>query len=136
MKLFCLLFALMLPASAATPAKPARLKFDQVALGNVIRILSARFHAPVTIVARSGSPVSGDFTALGLNAALARAATQAGLEVVSLGASPAAGYLLRPPASGAPISAQPGLGEVRRAILLQQRAALVRAEDDAAPAGR
>lgn len=82
------------PGSAA--ALP--LRFDHAPLGNVIRVLSARFGAPVTLVgAKATTPITGDFAGLGLRPALAAAAAQAGLVVSPVGPDDRAGYALGPP---------------------------------------
>ncbi len=140
MKTFSPVLAFIIFAVAAMAA-PVRnpLVFDHLALGNVVRIISARYGAPVTISAHAASPVTGDFSHLGLREGLNEAAAQAGLEVVALGKTDAAGYLLRLPKAVAPPKLDAPSAADRRAQLIKQREALRQAEADEAakanPAG-
>jgi len=95
MKTFLPTIVIFLAAAALAHANTIPLRFERVPLGNVVRILSARFRAQVTIAAQSAAPITGDFSDLTLPQALAAAAAQAGLEVVPLGAGDASGYLLK-----------------------------------------
>jgi hypothetical protein len=149
MKLSSLVPALFLAALTAVASEPQSpisppLRFEKMPLGNVVRVLSARFNAPVTVVAHASAPVTGDFSALDFRHALTEAARQAGLVVVPVGSDAAAGFILEPPGDpGSPVQIGPkpvlaagGLTPVeivtglqaaadRRAELLRQRAALV-----------
>ena len=129
MKTFSPVLALFLATAAlAAPAKKP-LVFDHLALGNVVRILSARSSAPVTITAHATSPITGDFSHFSLREGLDEAAAQAGLEVVALGKTNAAGFLLRvPKAVAAPKVAVLPPAVDRRAELLKQREALRQSE--------
>ena len=133
MKLFSSALAFFLAAvtaGAAGPTVPA-LRFDKVPLGNVVRILSARFSAPVTITANARAPITGDFSGLAVGAALTAVARQAGLIARPLGAKASAGFVLEPPPvpPPGPTPAEIALGlqaaARRRAALLQQRTALM-----------
>jgi hypothetical protein len=150
MKLSSLVPALFLAALTAVANEPGSpgpppLKFEQMPLGNVVRVLSARFKAPVTVTAHASAPITGDFSALDCRQALTEAARQAGLVVVPGGSDTAAGFVLEPPGSQAPVvqiepnpdlnaggstSAETKTGleaaAARRAELLRQRTALVR----------
>jgi len=87
------------PSPAVGRANPAPLpmKFVKVPLGNVTRILSAKFNVQISIVANARAPITGDFSSLELRAALAEAARQAGLVVTALGPDSSAGFSLAPP---------------------------------------
>ncbi len=129
---FFLLFFLLTPAgfAAAAPAAmpAAALRFDRMQLGNVARVLSARFRTAVTITANASAPISGDFSSLDLAQALREAARQAGLEVLPAGPGGRAGYRLALPlAAPEPSPAQPALdaAQRRREELLRQRAVLL-----------
>lgn len=123
MKLFApVLFLLPI----ALLGEPPPLRFNAVPLGNAARILSARFHCPVTIRAGAQEPISGDFSGLDLRQALAEAARQAGLVVVPQ-EGPAGGYSLERPKAVSPAEAAR-----RRSELLRQRARLL---ESAGPAG-
>jgi hypothetical protein len=116
-------------------------KFSNVPLGNVMRVFSARYGVPFAIEANAKSPITGDFHALDLQAAVAEAARQAGLFAVPLGKGLSAGYRLtlhapaalpNPPASAAtgPAKASPKVlsdAGQSRAALLQERARLLEA---------
>jgi hypothetical protein len=130
MRTFSPLLALFLALSAgAAPAKNP-LRFEHLPLGNVVRIIAARSGVPVTITAQATSPITGDFSGLSLHDGLEEVAAQAGLEVVALGKTDAAGFLLRLP-KGVPASPAPvDSAAQRRAALLKQRAALQRSEAD------
>jgi hypothetical protein len=148
------LFLAALTAGASEPKSPLPppLRFEKMPLGNVVRVLSARFHAPVTVAAQATVPITGDFSALDFPRALTEAARQAGLVVVPAGPDAAAGYVLEPPAKPDPsvaLGPKPDAGaggltlvEIkagleaaagRRAELLRQRAALVRQAAGAEP---
>jgi hypothetical protein len=114
--------------SESAPAGAPPLRFEKVPLGNVVLILSARFGAPVTINANARTPITGDFSGVGLGAALAAASRQAGLVVRALGPDPAAGYVLElppPPPSADEVARGLQAAARRRAELLQQRTALL-----------
>jgi len=146
------------PSPAAVPAAgsktgPAKvtgasalpMKFSKMPLGNVMRVMSARYGAPFTIETKAKTPISGDFHSLDLPAAVAEVARQAGLFAIPLGKDPSAGFRLslHPPAApnpiepslaasaSAPSAASPSAvpaavaPERRRAELLQQRARLL-----------
>jgi len=148
MKTLSFSLSIFLAASALASPAPKPLRFDRVPLGNVARVLSARFHAPVTIEANATAPITGDFSGLNLRQALAAAAAQSGLEVVSLGKDDRAGYLLKnpPPIQVGPgpevgghlipcdTGATPATAAERRAALLRRRADLLKAAADL-PAG-
>jgi hypothetical protein len=141
MKTFLPLFAIFLAAAAMAAGKTIALQFERVPLGNVVRILSARFRAQVTIAAQSAAPITGDFSGLTLRQALAAAAAQAGLEVVPLGTGDASGYLLQKgpglrqadaksaapkmPSTG-PEQAGPAEARIALAIAAGRRAALLK----------
>jgi hypothetical protein len=126
------------PAAAADPAS-LPLKFSNIPLGNVMRILSAQYGVTFTIEANAKFPISGDFRALSLAAAVAEAARQAKLFAIPLGETPAAGFRLslrpppvqRPPEraalAGTPVRAAPPPDESDRvrARLLRDRARLL-----------
>jgi len=129
-----------LPAPAAAAAPAAALHFNAMPLGNVARVLSARYSAPVTIAAHATAPVTGDFSGLSLRQALTAAARQAGLVLVPLGATDSAGFSLSLPAdaavnASAAAAAAPrtnsdtqgdlAKAERRREQLFRQRAALL-----------
>jgi hypothetical protein len=97
MKTFLPVLALFLGVTAM--AAPARkpLQFEHLPLGNVVRIISARYQIPVTIKANAKAPISGDFSRLDLRQGLGEAAAQAGLELVALGKTDKDGFLLRLP---------------------------------------
>jgi hypothetical protein len=140
------------PAPAPKPALPAlALHFEKVALGNVLRVISAKFNVPITITSNATTGVSGDFANLTLEQALDQAARQAGLVVVALGKTQKEGFSLDLPTPGKEIDAgarsQPGLPEEkaalaaaaeRRAELLKKRKALTdqQAQPAANPAAR
>jgi hypothetical protein len=110
----------------AAPAAGSSLQFDHTPLGNAARVLSARFHVPVTILARAAAPISGDFSRLQLSEAMAQAAAQAGLEARREGP----GFILAPPgiapkAPEAESAQKPLSGAERRKALLRERAALL-----------
>ncbi len=112
-------------------AEPGPLRFEAIPLGNAARILSARFHCPVTIRAGAQEPISGDFSGLDLKQALTEAARQAGLVVVPQG--PAGGYCLERPKAVSPAEAAH-----RRSELLRLRARLLESDGPLAagvPAG-
>jgi hypothetical protein len=90
------------PAAARPNPASLQLKFVKVPLGNVTRVLSARFNVQVSISANARVPITGDFSRLDLRSALAEAARQAGLVVTALGADPAAGFSLALPEAKAP----------------------------------
>jgi hypothetical protein len=129
---FFLLFLLLTPAgfAAAAPAAmpAAALHFDRMQLGNVARVLSARFRTPVTITANASAPISGDFSSLDLAQALREAARQAGLVVLPAAPGGQAGFTLGvAPAAAGPSPSQPALdaAQRRREELLKQRAVLL-----------
>jgi len=64
-------------AAAAGSGASAPLHIDNMPLGNVVRILSARYHAPVTLTAGAQAPITGDLTGMDVRQALAEAARQA-----------------------------------------------------------
>jgi hypothetical protein len=123
------------------------MKFFKVPLGNVLRVMSARYGVPFTIEANAVAPISGDFHLLDLKAAVAEAARQAGLFAIPLGKEDSSGFRLslHPPAAPNPIEpslaaaalappavSRPGVPDAtdpvrRRAALLQQRARLLAA---------
>jgi hypothetical protein len=138
--------------SADSPVAPAPegaalpMKFDKVPLGNVLRVLSARFGVPFAIEAGAKAPITGDFHTMDLKSAVAEAARQAGLFAIPLGKEPSAGFRLSrnpppappvpsgsisPPAGSAPPAARPPdpqagtAAEQARAKLLQERARLL-----------
>jgi hypothetical protein len=127
------------PAVGAPRSLAAALHFDHMALGNVARLLSARFSTPVTLAAGAKAPISGDFSGFNVRQALDAAAQQAGLVVVPLGADDAAGFsLMFPPdaaktaaapdavvKSGAEVRTELELADRRRELLLRKRAALL-----------
>jgi hypothetical protein len=129
--LLFLLLAAPAFASAAPVAVPAAaLHFDRMLLGNVARVLSARFKTAVTITANADAPISGDFSSLDLPQALREAARQANLVVQPSGPGGQAGYTLGlpPPAPApgpAPAQADLASAQQRRERLLQQRAVLL-----------
>jgi hypothetical protein len=164
--LFFFLAAAGLVASAATvPAAPGAttvlsphlsLRFKKMPLGNVARVLSAQFNAPVTIVANAQAPITGDFSNLSLKEALTAAGSQTGLVVVPLGLDASAGFVLCPSvavAAGAiptaagvadsppnfdshtmaKIKAELKTAARRRAELLRQRADLLEQSADSDP---
>lgn len=112
---FPLIFALLVGSST-----PAPMYFNHALLGNVLRTLSARYHAHIALTAHAKAPITGDFSHLNLQESLEFAARQAGLEVVPLGKTPAEGYELRPPDKAAALAD----AARRRAELLRQRALL------------
>jgi len=106
-------------ADVSAPGIPAAaLRFERIPLGNVVRVLSARFATPVTIVANARAPITGDFSAMDLRHALGAASEQAGLVVVPLGPGASGGFALQPPAPGG-----------SREELLKKRAALIEQAD-------
>jgi hypothetical protein len=110
------------PFAAAQKLPAQSLRFDQMPLDHVARILSARFATPVTIAGNFRAPISGDFSALDLKQALAEAARQAGLVLVPAGSGGSAGFCLAPPDRISffdPGSAQ--AAAKRRAELLKKR---------------
>ena len=121
-----LIFLLAGPAAvaAADPAGPApkipakALRFERVPLGNVVRVLSARFATPVTIAANARAPISGDFSEMDLARALAAASGQAGLVVLPIAPR---GFILQAPAP--PNAAREALLK-KRADLLESAARL------------
>jgi hypothetical protein len=146
MKTFLPLLAIFLAAATPAPAEAIPLRFEHVPLGNVVRIISARFRFQVTVTAQSTAPITGDFSGLTPRQALAAAAAQAGLEVVALGADDASGFLLKKGPGLHPPGAKSGdtkinstdpdpvgpadakialaIAAARRAALLKQRAQL------------
>ena len=118
-------------AAAAGSGASAPLHFDNMPLGNVVRILSARYHAPVTLTAGAQAPITGDLTGMDVRQALAEAARQAGLVVVALGTNPADGFSLGPPPPPGPGPDKDGVDTAaaarRRAELLRRRAELLKA---------
>ncbi len=126
------------PATVAAPSA-APLRFSAMPLGNVARVLSARYSAPVTITAHATAPVTGDFSGLSLRQALTAAARQAGLVLVPMGATDSAGFSLSLPSDAAPSPAAGAASaktssetqgdlaqaERRREQLFRQRAALL-----------
>ena len=134
-------------AAPATGAAALPMRFSQVPLGNVMRVMSARYGVPFTIEANAAAPISGDFRKLDLKAAVAEAARQAGLFAIPLGKDASAGFRLSlhppaapnpiepsplavapaPPAVSNPSAAPPADPARRRAELLQQRARLLAA---------
>ena len=134
MKTFSPFLVLFLAAAALAAPVKKPLVFDHLALGNVVRIISARYSAPVTIAAHASSPITGDFSHFGLREGLNEAAAQAGLEVVALGKNDAAGFLLRVPKAVAAPPVAAVTAPDRRAELLKQRAALRQSEADLAAA--
>lgn len=121
-------------AAVASP-----LHFDHLPLGSAARVLSARYHAPITILAKATTPVSGDFSQLTVHQALALIASQAGLVVRSEGTGFVIGPKLPegPPAAagGSATSLSPealakgggpsGTPAEQRASLLRRRAELL-----------
>ena len=123
-----------LPGDRAVAAAAQRLpmRFDNAPLGNVARLLSARFSVPISIAANSKAPITGDFAGMDLKASLAECARQAGLAVAPLGRAPSDGFSLEPPrppapSNGADTGAQAVLAATaaRRAELLRRRQALL-----------
>jgi hypothetical protein len=130
-------------AAARSPArKPAalRVKFSKVALGNVVRVFSARYGAPFTIEAKAKAPITGDYTNVALPDAVTDVARQAGLYAIPMGPKPSDGYRLAvhpapapAPATTAPaatVAGKPAGGpadpaEEARAALLRERARLL-----------
>jgi hypothetical protein len=127
------------PATVAAPPATA-LRFSAMPLGNVARVLSARYCAPVTITAHATAPVTGDFSGLSLRQALTAAARQAGLMLVPMGATDSAGFSLSLPSDAAPSAPAPAAAspkssseaqgdlaqaQRRREQLFRQRAALL-----------
>jgi len=115
-------FAAAPPGRVTTvAAAPAPLRFDHAPLGNVIRVLSARYSAPVTLALRAKSPITGDFSGLGFRPALSAIAAQAGLVATPLGADDRAGYLLALPVIAAsepgPKASSPPNGTASQAAL-------------------
>ena len=135
MKIFPFLLAFLICGNAAIGSGPALpLRFHHMPLGNVVRVLSARFHAQVTITAGATAPVTGDFTGMDLPHALAEAARQAGLVVVALGADPKAGFELEPPPPTPPapppnVATEAAAAARRRAELLRRQAELIQEAD-------
>jgi hypothetical protein len=124
--LFLLLISGVFAATgpAAMPAKA--LRFDRMLLGNVARVLSARFRTMVTITAHADAPITGDFSSLDLPQALREAAAQAGLVVLPAGSGAATGYTLGlPPAMADEAPAALAAAQQRREQLLKQRAVLL-----------
>lgn len=148
------------PSAAAVPAANAKagtapatgvsalpMRFSKVPLGNVMRVMSARYGVPFTIEANAVAPISGDFRSLDLKATVAEVARQAGLFAIPMGKEDSAGFCLslHPPAAPNPIAPAPSAAaaaslaaspsaapaatdpERRRAELLQQRARLLAA---------
>lgn len=113
------------PAAASALPGSLPLTFDHVALGNVSRVLSARYHAPLTLYAGAKAPISGDFSKLDLDATLAEVARQAGLVVKPLGKSPTDGYALQEPPKPDPAAILAAAAK-RRDALLKERALLDR----------
>ena len=124
------------PAAESKPAPAGiALRFERVALGNVVRVISAKFNVPITIAANATVPVTGDFSNLTLDKVLEQAASQAGLVSVALGKSAKDGFSLEIPANKAqgdeatPISpgekAALAAAAERRAELLRKRKALL-----------
>lgn len=112
------------PMGTPAPAPiPPPLQFDHVALGNVSRVISARFHAPVTLFAGAKVPITGDFSKLDLDGCLAEAAKQAGLVVKPLGKLPKDGYALQEPPKVDPTAVLADAAK-RRDALLKERALL------------
>jgi hypothetical protein len=132
------LAALFLAALPGRALVPVPLQFTKAPLGNVIRVFSARFHAPFTIEAHAKAPITGDFSRDDLPTAVNAVARQAGLYAIPLGVKPTDGYRLSlkppPPAAGkadlaqakpAPPAASATDAEKRRAELLRERAKLL-----------
>jgi hypothetical protein len=105
-----------------------------VPLGNVARILSARFNVNVSIASNARAPITGDFSKMDLRQALEAAGRQSGLVVVPLGPGAAAGYALSPPeaapaeAQGGTKAAKPDNAEAARIKAKLEDAALKRQE--------
>jgi len=134
MKLFSpasVFFLAALGAAAAEPGVPASpaLRFANLPLGNVAMVLSARFHAPVTITTNAGARISGDFSGLGFGEVLTAVGRQAGLVARPLGADDSAGFVLEPPGSPTLTAAETKsaleAAARRRAELLRERKALL-----------
>ncbi len=151
---FLLAAVLPAPPAAVVPADPARaraiaaaalnlpMRFDNVPLGNVARLLSARFDVPISIAANAKAPITGDFAGMDLKSSLAECARQAGLAVAPLGTAPSDGFSLEPPRPPAPANgpdvknadangteagnrAALAAAAARRAELLRRRKALI-----------
>ncbi len=117
---------LAVTAPAAMPA--AALRFNRMLLGNVARVLSARFRTMVTITAHADAPITGDFSSLDLPQALQEAAAQAGLVVLPAGSDRTSGYTLGlplPPVAADVSRAALAAAQERREQLLKQRAVLL-----------
>jgi hypothetical protein len=113
-------------APALAAAAPPPLCFARAPLGNVVRVISARYGATVTLAAGAAAPISGDFSGLGLRAALAAAARQAGLVVVANGPDSSGAFRIErppPPPPRAALAAE----AARRAALLDERRRLLKA---------
>jgi hypothetical protein len=93
--------------AVAEAVRALPMQFDKVPLGNVARLLSARFSVTVSIAANAKAPVTGNFSSLDLKAALAECARQAGLTVVPLGTAASDGFSLEPPKAQPP-AGRPG----------------------------
>jgi len=135
------------PAAAAAAALP--MVFRGTPLGNVVRVLSARFGVPFTVEANAKAPITGDFHDMDLTAAVNEAARQAGLFALPLGKDPAAGFRFAahpppPPEAPKPPAPQPeemvvsqasSVSEAARirAALLQKRAQLEAAASGQTP---
>ena len=130
MRTFSPILALFLAATGLAAPIKNPMRFDHLPLGNVVRIISARYRVPVTITAHATSPITGDFSGLSLHDGLDEVAAQAGLEVVALGKTDAAGFLLRLPKVVPPPPGPVESAAARRAALLKQRADLQRSEAD------
>jgi hypothetical protein len=68
---------LLLALAAVTPP----MRFDHLPLGSAARVLSARYHTSITILANATVPVTEDFSQLTVLQALTLIAKQAGLVV-------------------------------------------------------
>jgi len=120
-------------------AVAAPLHFDHLPLGSAARVLSARYHAQITILAKATTLVSGEFSQLTISQALALIASQAGLVV----RSDETGFVIGPKLPESPPSAAgrsatalppealakaggPSVSSAaQRAILLRRRAELL-----------
>lgn len=122
---FPLILSLLVGSSS-----PAPMYFNHALLGNVVRVISARFHTRVALTAGAKAPITGDFSHLDLQESLDLAAHQAGLEVVPLGKAPADGFELRPPKDPDKATVLADAAR-RRAQLLRQRALLDSAANSA-----
>jgi hypothetical protein len=113
---------------------PAPIYFNHAPLGNVIRVISARFNVHIELDANAKTPITGDFSQLNLNQSLELAAKQACMDVVHLGHGASEAYELRLPQAPDKGSELADAAR-RRAELLRARTLLDHANNSQGGAG-